>query len=117
MLLTYAQQSVLDYCIFCYGGTYQFDGDFIRIYVETDEFYINVKDKARFGLYHIYHRNNQELKRTGERHFHRQTRANHLSHAFFLCFTHLFNKRCGIFNQPGDFSRFQEDAVKYFPAY
>ena len=112
MQLTNIQKTILNYCIYCYGGSYKIEGNLVRIFVEDDEFYINVADRRRFGKYTIYHRN-EGRHLDGIRRFHVQTHTTHLPHAFFICFTHAFNKKYKILNQPGDFARFQEDALKY----
>lgn len=112
MQLTNIQKSILNYCIFCYGGKYKLDGNCIRIFVEDDEFYINATDYRRFGKYTIFHRN-QQRHIDGKRRFHVQGRSTHLPHAFFLCFTHAFNKKYNIRNSHGDFSRFEKDALEY----
>jgi len=110
--LTSTQQAVLDYCIFNYGGSCVREGDLLRIFVDKDEFYINVTDCRRFGRYTIYHRNTNRHT-DGVKRFHTQARVKHLTYAFFLCFTHAFNKKYKIFNQPADYDRFEKDALKY----
>lgn len=110
--LTSIQQAVLNYCIFNYGGSCVREDDLLRIFVNGDEFYINTTDGKRFGHYTIYHRN-QSRHIDGVKRFHVQVQVNNLAYAFFVCFTHAFNKNYNILNRPEDYKRFKEDAIKY----
>lgn len=112
MQLSVYDKYILNYAIFCYGGSYTVEGNFLRMFIDTDEFYVNLTDKHRFGKYQVMHRNSQRHT-DGVIRFHQQLYAKELSYAIFVCYTHLFNKRLNILNSPEDFFYFKKDAYIY----
>lgn len=112
MQLTSTQLKTLNYAIYCYGGTYQIEDKLLRLFIDTDEFYINMSDYLRFGEYVIYHRN-QQRHVDGVRRFHVQGRFKTFGYAIFSCFSHSFNHKYKITNSAEDYKQFQKDVLKY----
>lgn len=107
------EKSFLKFCIYNYGGSYFLDGNILNIFVGNDKFKFNITDKKRFGNYTVYHLSTKRSA-DGNNYYHVQLKTWSMFYAFYICFTHDFNKRIGVQYNKTDWERFRKDAERNF---